>query len=275
MALIPNLSILVGSDGWKQRLLRQVRPDKLAASRRMLILNHDRKTKIAEPYHTLRANLLSKLPAKGKSLSMIFTSSSSAEGKTLCSLNFAFSAASAGLRTLLVDVDMRRPSIHRMLGLSREPGFTDVVGGKGDWREVIRGTADLLMMSSDPETIMFFPGIDNLKILTVGMNVSNHMEILENARLAPLIEEWKRDFDLIIFDTPPILIFVDALLLARQVDAAVLVYGAGKVSRMALKRAKEQLQNFVSKDKLIGVAINNLQAMEMGTLYGYGDYNYR
>ena len=271
IALIPNVSALVDAEAWRPRFLRFMRKDKLETSRRLLLLNNDPQSRLAEPYHTLRVNILSKLPLRGKGISLAFASSVEGEGKTLGALNVSFAAAGAGLKVLLVDADMRRPSVHHVLGLPQGPGFADVVAGKTDGRAAMRGTADFLMAGPNPEKVAFFPGIDNIKILTAG-KISNTMNILGSDRISALIDAWKREFDLVIFDTPPILVYGDVLLLVRRLDATVLFYGAGRIARLALKRAKEQLQT-CGKDKLIGIAITDLHAREKRTLYA--TYQYR
>lgn len=272
IGVISNLSFVSGPVRWPRKLLNIFRGSPREHLRQLMILSHPTNTKLVEPYHTLRANILSKVGRTEGGVSLMFTSSGSSEGKTLCSLNFAIAAAQAGLKTLLIDMDMRRSSLYRVLNLQRQPGFADVILGKANWRDAARGTTDFLMAGEPHEKIIYFPGIDNLKILTCGLNVPNKMDILENERLPLMLAEWKKNFDFIIFDTPPVLVFVDSLLLSKQVDCGVLVYGSGRVSRMALKRAKEQLESFADS-KLLGVVINNLQTAEMGSHYFESHYH--
>jgi tyrosine-protein kinase Etk/Wzc len=266
IAIIPNFSSLASPPGLRKPFRRLVRSS-TETDRGLMLLTQFPLTKSAEPYHALRANLLSRRPPGSQGTSLLFASSSSDEGKTLCSLNFAFAAATSGLKVLLVDMDTRRPCVHRMLGLARAPGISDVMSGKADWPQALQGSADFLMSGAMQESYMYYPGIDNLKIIAAGADVPNKMNLFESPRIAQLCGEWKQRFDFVVFDTPPVLLFVDTLLLARSVDAVVLLYGAGKATRMALKRAKEQMQGF-AKDKLIGIAINNLQTADLGAHYG-------
>jgi len=253
-------------------LFRKIKPTPGESLRQSLIFNHDPRAKVAEPFHTLRSNILSKMGKKKESgVSLVFTSSGAAEGKTLCSFNFSIAAANAGLKVLLVDMDLRRPTLYRVLKMPREPGLSDVISGKTSWQEAVRGTADFLMGGIFYEQIVYFTGIDNLKILTSGRLVTNKVDILEDKNFPRLIAEWKQHFDFVVFDTPPVLLFVDATLAAKIVDAVVLVYGAGKMTRMALRYTKEQLEN-VGKEKLLGITINNLKPSDIGTRYS--DYYY-
>ncbi len=271
LALIPNLAAFVPHHDWRRRFWPWGQRSKITNSIRLLVLNNDAKARLAEPYHTLRVNIFSKLPVKGRGIALAFASATEGEGKTLGALNVAFTAASAGSKVLLIDTDMRRACVHNILGLPQEPGFADVVAGKVDWRAAVRATADFLIAGRNPDKVAYFPGIDNIKILTAGMRTHNAMGILANERISALVDEWKNVFDLIIFDTPPVLIYGDVLLLLRRLDAAVLFYGAGQITRMALKRAKEQLQT-CGKDKILGIAISYLHAADTGTLYSTYQY---
>ncbi|MBU2530232.1 MAG: hypothetical protein KKD35_04245, partial [Elusimicrobia bacterium] len=87
-----------------------------------------------------------------------------------------------------------------------------------------------------------------------------------------LIKDFKSEFDMVIFDSPPVLLFVDSLLIAKHTDGVVLVYKAGKIARGALKRAKEQINS--ANARMIGVTLNGVRASEMGAQYGYYYYDY-
>ncbi|MFA5162499.1 MAG: GNVR domain-containing protein [Elusimicrobiales bacterium] len=258
IGLVPSIERADGGPGWSWKtLFSRSRAQQGEALRNMLIFSHDPKSKMAEPFHILRANILSKLGRREGGSALVFSSSGAAEGKTLCALNFSIAAANAGLKVLLIDTDLRGSSLYGALHLSREPGLVDVVSGAARWQDVVHGTADFLMGGIAPEKLAYFAGIDNLKILTCGRPAPSKVSVLESESIPRLIKEWCADFDLVVFDTPPVLLFVDAIILSKLVDGIVLVYSAGKVSRMALKRTREQLGE-IGKSKLLGAVINNL-----------------
>jgi capsular exopolysaccharide synthesis family protein len=220
-----------------------------------------------EVYHSLRANIQNKLPGK-QSLAMVVTSAGVAEGKSLTSLNFCLASAQAGLRTLFVETDVRQPVTHKVFGLAKSPGLIEVLSGKLAWNEVIHETSDFLMGGYDSDRLIAFAGIDNFKLMTGwAASGSDVVQILSSPAVPKMIAELRSHFDIILFDCPPALLFVDALLVGARVDGVVMVYKSGKMARRALKRAKDQVAS--AHCNILGVVLNDMRSSDMAPRYGY------
>ncbi|PYM97183.1 MAG: hypothetical protein DME08_11535 [Candidatus Rokuibacteriota bacterium] len=176
--------------------------------------------------------------------------------------------AQNGQRTLLIGANLRRPSIHRFFGIEREPGLSDVLVGNARWRDCIRTVADILMGRFEMEDIMASPGLDNLHILESGPIPANPSELLSTPAMAQLLTEVREDYDVVLIDTPPVLPVTDSAIVAAQVDGVILVYQAGKVGRLVLKRAKAHLES--ARAKVWGVVLNDVQTEIAG--YAYTHY---
>jgi len=272
LGIIPNILSEKHLDNWLTQVFKKERYT-VDAFRSVLVVNRRYATGIIESYHTLRTNIMSQLNTK-ESVSLVFSSAGAAEGKTLTAVNFALASAHSGLRTLLIDADMRRPAINQIFGTRKEPGLSDVLTGRSDWRDVMLESADFIMGGLDYDQLMRFPGIENLKILNCGTQPDNVIDILDSANWRDLMGDLKSEFDLIIFDAPPVLLFADSLMLAKHAsDGVVLVYKAGKIARGALKRAKEQIGG--ANARMVGVVLNGVRASEMGPQYGNYYYDYK
>jgi len=271
LGIIPHILSKVRIDNWLTQIFKKERYT-VEAFRSVLILNPHYTSGIIEAYHTLRTNIMSHLNTRD-SVSLVFSSAGAAEGKTLTAVNFALASAHSGLKTLLIDADLRRPAIHQIFGSLKEPGLSDVLSGKADWREVVLESADFMMGGLELNSLMHFPGIENLNILNSGTAPGNIIDIIDSADWNELMDELKTDYDLIIFDAPPVLLFVDPVILAKHTDGVVLVYKAGKIARAALKRAKDQITG--ANARMIGVVLNGVRASEMGPQYGYYSYDYK
>jgi Mrp family chromosome partitioning ATPase len=165
--------------------------------------------------------------------------------------------------------------VHRIFGLGHEGGIVDVLTGKHHWQECLHGTVEFMMGEIDLDKLISFPGIDNFKIMTGYTDrTSDVVNVLNSPNLPGVIEDLRAHFDLIIFDCPPVLLFVDALLIGPHTDGVVMVYKAGKMPRAALKRAKDQV--VAAKAHMVGVILNDMHATDMepryGSYYDYGHY---
>jgi len=265
LGIIPYISSERLIDNWLVNIFKKERFS-IEGFRKALIFNKGVSTNIIESYHTLRANIISNIERKSP-VSIIITSSGAAEGKTLTALNLAFASANSGLKTLLIESDLRRPVIHEIFSIPKSPGLIDLILGKSDLDDVIRNVSDFVGGNISYDSFLKFPGIDNLKIITSGVTPYNVVDILDNADWLDIIDEFKSYFDFIIFDGPPILLFVDSLVLGKKVDGVVIVYKAGKIARNALKRAKDQITGVGAK--MIGVILNGVKASELGPKYSY------
>ena len=221
-----------------------------------LAIHYEPKSQAAESFRALRTNLqFLRLESKGKLF--LLTSSFVQEGKTLNVVNLALSLAQAGNKVLLVDADLRKPSVHRVFGLSREPGITDCVLGNYQWGEVVETISDVMLGDFEIEDILMTPGMDNLHIMTAGTKPPNPTEILSSERFRKFLQEARSQYDFIFVDAPPVLPVADATEIAPLMDGIILVYTVGKIGRGVLKRAKSTLDNVEAK--VMGVILNNVK----------------
>src|ERR687891_381644 len=243
--------------------LARIDPDALQ-SHALLITHFDPKSPVAEAYRTLRTNVqFARLERGGKVL--VVTSPTLQEGKTTTIVNLALTLAQSGQRTLLVGGNLRRPSIHRFFGIEREPGLSDILVGNAQWRDCIRTVADILMGRFEMEDIMAAPGLDNLHIIEAGPIPPNPSELLSPSALADFLRAVSAEYDIVLIDTPPVLPVTDSAIVAGQADGVLLVYQAGKVGRLVLKRAKAHLES--TRAKVWGVVLNDLQTEVSGYTY--------
>jgi capsular exopolysaccharide synthesis family protein len=272
LGIIPNILSEKHLDNWLTQVFKKERYT-VDAFRSVLVVNKRYASGVIESYHTLRTNIMSNLNTK-ESVSLVISSAGAAEGKTLTAVNFCLASAHSGLKTLLIDADLRRPAINHIFGTRKDPGLSDVLAGKADWRDTVLESADFIMGGLDFDQLMRFPGIENLKILNCGTQPDNVIDILDSANWTELMADLKSEFDMIVFDAPPVLLFADSLMIAKHAsDGVVLVYKAGKIARGALRRAKEQIGGVNAR--MLGVVLNGVRASEMGPQYGYyySDYN--
>lgn len=251
---------------------RSKKENKTTSLRSRLIVNHSTKSPFVEAYHTLRTNLKFMLP-KDKTNVISFSSAGIGEGKTLTASNFALAAAQSGIKTLLVEIDLRLPTLHKIFGLTRDPGFSDCLIGTKKWNEVLRGTTDFIMSELTMEKILKYPGIENLRLITSGPIPPNPVDLFSSANISKIIQEMASQFDLVLLDCPPVLLFADTLIVGNYTSGVIMVYRVGKMARSALKRAKDQLTNV--KVPVLGVVLNDITASDMEPHYSYySSYKY-
>jgi polysaccharide biosynthesis transport protein len=208
---------------------------------------------IAESYRSLRTNLFFTSP-DNPLRSLIVTSSGPHEGKSLTASNLALACAQMGKKVLLIDTDLRRPVLHHLFQHTRENGITDLFIGK-EIHEVTKPT-----------------GIDNLTLITAGRFTPNPSEHLASKKIEKLIEQLKNDYDLIIFDTPPVMAVTDAPLLSTKVDGVVLVVKAYKTDKNVLEHSVAALQNINAH--VAGFILNDINLSHRYASYGYYKYYY-
>lgn len=204
-----------------------------------------------EAYRSLRTSIKFSLIDKPIK-TIVVTSSLAGEGKSTVVGNLAYSLSQDGARVLVIDCDLRKPSIHENFLLSNEKGLTDVLFGKSDLKGV-------------PKKIE-----DSLFLITAGTILPNSAEILGSKEMENLIKELKVNFDYIIIDTPPILPVSDTLLLASKADATLIVVKARKTKEKIVKESYEQL--IEAKANVIGTVLNESDKSLDNKYYGnYGD----
>jgi len=206
----------------------------------------------SEAYRVLRTNI--QVMSLDKPMrTLLITSPNPKEGKSITSANLAVVMALGGLRVLLVDADMRRPQQHRVFRLSNEFGLVST----------------LLHPEATLDTYVQSTEIENLWVLTTGPLPPNPAELLDSKRMRDLMERFKEKFDLVIFDTPPVLPRIDAAVLARHVDGIVLVVDAGHTRRDSAHRAKEALLH--AGGRILGVVLNRIAHSSYYYYYYYSD----
>lgn len=204
----------------------------------------------AEAFRVLRSNLevsLSELEGR----SILITSASANEGKTLTASNLAASMASAGRRVVLVDLDLRHPDVHTHVDAHNERGVTDVLLAR-------RSVADCLQfVTVDGESRGFY-------VLPVGPPVTNPAEVLATSRSARLIEALGDTADVVLIDAPPVLPIADSLTIARLADGVLLVVEAGHTTYPQIERTVQLLAR--SQARLLGLVLNRARRE---VTYGY------
>ena len=224
-----------------------------ANEKKELILSHHPLSVISESYRSLRvAVLLSK--AEGTPRSLLFTSSTSSEGKTTTAVNMAIVFAQMGVKVLVVDGDLRRPRCHKILNsVKKGPGLTEVLTGQRDLQEVIQHTP-----------------VDNLSFLSSGAIPPNPAELVSSKRMQEAFTELHRNYDYIFLDTPPVMPVSDALLFATLVDGVVLVVNGQETPKHLVREASTRLH--YARAKILGVVLNKID-MDRGDYgYYYGRY---
>ncbi len=171
---------------------------------------------------------------------MMVASAQAGEGRTVTISNLAVTYAQEGKKVLVMDMDLRRSSLHHMFGLPNHTGLTRVLANQQAWQDVVQET-----------------GIDQLHAITAGPNPPNPSEMLSSRRMKALLVELKEHYDVILMDTPPLLSFPDGLIVSAMCDGVILVVQAGKVKKDIVKKAKANLERI--KARILGVVLNNVK----------------
>lgn len=215
-----------------------------------------------EAFRVLRSNLAVALSDLERSV-VIVTSALAGEGKTATAVNLARSMALAGQRVVLVDFDLRHPDAHRWFGAHNEYGLADVLL---DERPIDRAM-QFIEVSTGPAR-----GSQGLYLLTTGRSVANPTELLGSRRTASLLDSLVSQADVVLIDTPPVLLVADTLVIGRMAAGAVLVAEARRTPAAAVQRAKDALIR--NQTRLLGLVLNKFQMNDdFGLGYGYG-YGY-
>ncbi|HUU50577.1 MAG TPA: AAA family ATPase [Nitrospinota bacterium] len=259
---IPVLGIIphIGIDEIKDIIAKKshIEKDEKTLERNARLVSHFApKSPVAESYRALRTNIQFIGLEKGVK-SILFTSASLLEGKTTTVINLALTTAQMGHKTLLVDADLRRPTINKIFGIDREPGLTDIILGNSTLKEAVKTVTDIMVGKMGMEDIMLTPGIDNMNIISSGTPPPNPSELLTSERMNEFISQVEKEYDVVLFDSAPVLPATDAAILGSKINGVVIIYQVGKIARGALRRARVQLENV--KANVIGVVLNGLKA---------------
>ena len=178
--------------------------------------------------------------------SLAIASATAAEGKSTVAVHLAQAAAEMGKRVLLVDADLRWPQVHDRLGIINRKGLTNVLAAKLDWREAIQ----------------ISPVDKNLSILTAGALPRDPIKLLSSRQMRDLMQDWLKEFELIIYDTPPLLNVVDGRMLGSMTDGIALVANIRNTDRYSILEALDELQ--ASRLKVLGIIANSVKGNSVG-----------
>jgi len=213
---------------------------------------YDSTSTIAEAYKTIRTAVFFSVP-KDEAKIVLITSPAAGEGKTTLVSNLAIAMAQAGQRVLIIDADFRRPMVHNIFEVQREPGLSSVLAGQAILDSVIRRTP-----------------VEGLDVVPCGPDVANPSEMLNSESFAEIIRELSTRYDRVLVDSPPVIPVTDACILGAISDVILLVLRAEKTTRKSAQQARDGLLSVGGR--LLGVVVNDVPRRKgrYGYYYGYG-----
>ncbi|HBF59497.1 MULTISPECIES: CpsD/CapB family tyrosine-protein kinase [Exiguobacterium] len=225
---------------------------KMNKDARKLITVTQPKSPVAEQYRTIRTNI--EFMAVDREIQAILvTSATQGEGKSTTSSNLAVAYAQQGKKVLIIDTDMRRPTVHYTFKVANGLGLSS-----------------LLTRQAEKEKAILPTKVDNLSILTAGPIPPNPAELLSSRAMEHLVSQLRADFDVIIFDAPPLLQVADSRITSKLTDGVVLVVGCTTSDRQRVLKAKEQLD--LAEAKILGVVLNRRELTDDSAYQYYYSY---
>ena len=224
-------------------------PRQVSTRTAALVAHLEPQSEITEAYRTLRTSILLSTAGQPPQL-LVFTSAMPQDGKTMTTVNTGFVMAKQGKRILLVDADLRRPSIHKAFGIRPAVGISNVLSGGAEWKDVVLPTME-----------------PNLFLLPSGPLPPHPSELLGSGKMQDLVREWRKEYDHILIDTPPVLSVTDAVLLAVQADMVALIVRSGQTTMGAVRNARDLLLNL--KAPLRGIVLNAFDLQSPDYYYYY------
>lgn len=213
-----------------------------------LLTEQESRSHIAEAFRSLRANIkLSR--TKGVPSTILITGPDTGSGKSMVAINLARSFVSAGKKVLLVDTDLRRPSIEKYLGIKKKEGLTEL----------------LINEDADIQPLV----VDGLYVIPSGKLPPNPSELLDSNRTKELLAKWKKEYDIVILDSPPIMTVSDSRILAVEVEETLLVAAYGETNRHMIAQSSELLKQL--SIRVLGYVLNKV---DINKEYGYYGYYY-
>ncbi|SOC38477.1 CpsD/CapB family tyrosine-protein kinase [Ureibacillus acetophenoni] len=209
---------------------------------------------ISEQFRTIRTNLQFSMPDKDLK-TLLITSSIPGEGKSTNAANIAIVFAQEGKRVLLVDADMRKPTLHYTFPMSNSQGLSTILTRQHEFIEAIEVT-----------------DVNGLFLIPSGPIPPNPSELLSSKNMELFLETVVQEFDIVIFDAPPVLSVSDALILSNKCDGTLLIVNSGAVDKSDVVKAKASLQ--ASQATILGAVLNNFKLPNSKyyyDMYGYGD----
>jgi len=217
---------------------------------------NDPKSTTAEALRNIRTNISFRLKGKDDK-SLVIASANPGEGKTIFAINMAILFASMGKKTVLIDADMRKPRTDKLTGIDRTPGLSDALIGEVQLSSIIKQVL-----------------LPNLYIIPAGTLPPNPAELLTSERMDEFQQKFNKTFDIIIYDSPPMMSVTDSLILSKAAGNTVLIIKGGETERKAVKHAVRQLEELDAK--ILGTVLNEV-AMATARYYGkfgkYGKYS--
>lgn len=224
--------------GWKNRFKKQ---QTVLSKQGVQLITLDQQTSpISEMYRAIRTNIQAASLYLPPIQTIVVTSSGPGEGKSTISANLAIVFAQSGHRVLLVDADLRKPTVHRTFHLENNQGLSLILSQKH------------LLETEIQET-----DVDNLTILTSGPIPANPSELLSSSAMTELVDTVRRSFDVVLFDMPPLVLVADSQIMAGKVDGTLLIVREQVSKKEELIRAKELLE--MVHARVLGVVYNGSQ----------------
>lgn len=203
---------------------------------------------ISEQFRNIRTNI-NFMNVDKEVKTIVFTSAMASAGKSTVSANVAITMAQAGKKTILIDVDLRRPTMHATFNVSNSNGLTTLLTSRS--------------MEMDANSVIRESGVENLSILTAGPIPPNPSELLSSKHMLDLIEDLKQEYDMVVLDLAPILDAGETQQLTSSLDGTILVVRQSYSQKSAVKRAVELLK--LTKSPILGYVMNDIDDS-----YGYG-----
>lgn len=204
---------------------------------RKLVTNVNPKSVVSEQFRTVRTNINFSMPDKDLK-TLLFTSSTPGEGKSTSAANVAIVFAQDGKKVLLVDADMRKPTMHYTFHTTNSTGLSNLLTRKWELQDVVIETE-----------------IEGLHLVTCGPIPPNPAELLGSKTMDVLLKQLIAGYDIVIFDAPPILSVTDAQILSNKCDGTILVLNSGSTEKASVLKAKEALVS--AKANILGTMLNN------------------
>ncbi|MFC1645677.1 polysaccharide biosynthesis tyrosine autokinase [Candidatus Omnitrophota bacterium] len=221
---------------------------KISEGDRDIFVHIKPKDPISETYRAIRTSLLFSITEEHPLKSIVITSPGPREGKTMTLCNLAITLAQNRNRVLLVDADMRKPRLHKIFKKKTKKGLSSFLSGQSDFNEAIQET-----------------GINNLSLICSGFHPPDPSELISSRKMEDFIKIAKENFDFVIFDTPPMAVVTDAVILSKVADGTIIVLETGRTRRRMLPRMAKVLQE--ARVRVVGVVLNKISK-------GGRDYQY-
>ena len=255
LGMIPAISSENGQEpNAMQKLLPKRRNNSRKNLKRRLITREDPRSPVSEAYRSLRTSMLY-TDINQKTKSILVSSAGPGEGKTTTVANMAITYANLGKKTLLVDTDLRRPVVHKVFNLDKDPGITDYLAGSvNDFNSLVKST-----------------DINDLHAVTSGIIPPNPSELLGSNKMSELVKSLENDWDILLFDSPPLVAVTDATMISKEIDKIVIVVKVGQTDKRAFEHTIRALENVQAP--LGGIVLNAVtHKNSYGSYYYYYQY---